>query len=80
MPCPLRVFTKYQPTTYKRVIFQDENIEANGAIVSLVNEDTINFNFLLNTSDVPGKLLNLSLEKYFVYQLKPQSKTKPQKQ
>ena len=35
--------------------------------MSLVNEDTINFNFLLNTSDVPGKLLNLILEKYFVY-------------
>ena len=74
----MRVFTKYHATTYKRVIFQDENIEANGAIVSLVNEDTINFNFLLNTSDVPGKLLtmyhkqlNLSLAKYFEYQLRP---------
>ena len=55
----MRVFTKYHATTYKRVIFQDENIEANGAIVSLVNEDTINFNFLLNTSDVPGKLLTM---------------------
>ena len=57
MPCPLRVFTKYHPTTYKRVSFQDENIEANGAIVSLVSEDIINFKFLLNTSDVPGMLL-----------------------
>lgn len=74
-PCPLRVFTKYHATTYKRVIFQDENIEANGAIVSLVNEDTINFNFLLNTSDVPdGELEEARLQELVILPVDPNFK------
>lgn len=74
-PCPLRVFTKYRATTYKRVIFQDENIEANGAIVSLINEDIINFKFLLNTSDVPdGELEEARLQELVILPVDPNFK------
>jgi len=74
-PCPLRVSTKSTATTYKRAVFQDENIEANGAIVSLVNEDTINFQFLLNSSDVPdGKIEEARMQELVILPLEPHLK------
>lgn len=75
-PCPIKISTKHCATTYKRVIFQDENIEANGAIVSLLNEDTITFEFLLNSSDVPGgDLADAKLQELVILPVEPTFKT-----
>ena len=49
--CPLRASTK-TPGILKTVTFEDENIEANGAIVTLEEESVINLEFLQRSSDV----------------------------
>ena len=51
---PLKVSTKL-PTIYRSVILEGENIKVLGAIVSLVNEDTMTLEFPLLSSEVPGK-------------------------
>jgi len=50
---PLKVSTKL-PTIYRSVILEGENIKVLGAIVSLVNEDTMTLEFPLLSSEVPG--------------------------
>ena len=48
---PLRVSTK-TPGIFKTVHFEDENLEANGVIVTMEEEDIINLEFLLRSSDL----------------------------
>ena len=56
---PLRASTK-TPGILKTVHFEDENLMANAAIVTLEDEDVINFEFLQRSSDV-GKFSSLML-------------------
>ena len=49
--CPLRASTKI-PGIFKTVHFEDEDLEANGVIVTMEEEDIINLEFLLRSSDV----------------------------
>ena len=58
---PLRASTK-TPGILKTVIFEDENLEANAAIVTLEDADVINLEFLRRSSDV-GKFLILNFLK-----------------
>ena len=43
---------------FKTVHFEDENLEANGVILTLEEEDVLNFEFLHRSSDV-GKFISL---------------------
>ena len=54
---PLRASTKI-PGIFKTVHFEDENLEANGVILTLEEEDVMNFEFLQRSSDV-GKFISL---------------------
>lgn len=63
---PLRASTKI-PGIFKTVHFDDENLEANGVIVTLEAEDVINFEFLQRSSDVEdGKCEDARLQELLI--------------